>query len=140
MMRTEEPLSRINKLQAGSKKNRSPGDQTFILRGCIDRAIYLNKPLYLNFYDFKQCFDKLWLEDSIISLYKLGLNTEFLALIYKTNKVARIVVKTPHGASKSFTKHSLVKQESVTASSLCSASTGEFCDEHKKGGMPSKVK
>ena len=68
MMRTEEPLSRINKLQAGSKKNRSPGDQTFILRGCIDRAIYLNKPLYLNFYDFKQCFDKLWLEDSIISL------------------------------------------------------------------------
>jgi hypothetical protein len=136
MARIGEPLSKINKLQAGSKKNRSPGDQTFILRGCIDRALYLNKPLYLNFYDFKQCFDKVWLEESIISLYKLGLDTEFLALIYKTNQVARIVVKTPHGVSKPFTKHSLVKQGSVTASSLCSASTGEFCDEHKKGGMP----
>ena len=85
----------INKLQAGSTKNKSTADHTFIIRSCITRAVYLKCSLFLNFYDFRQCFDKLWLEDSVISLYKLGLQNEFLSLIYKTNLEANIVVK-PH--------------------------------------------
>ena len=108
----------------------------FVIRSCITRAIYLNSPLFLNFYDFRQCFDKLWLEDSIISLYKLGLRNEFLSLIYKTNVEAEVVVKTPLGNSAPFTKTSIVKQGSVTACTLCSATTGEFCDENMEGGMP----
>ena len=103
---------------------------------CVDTVHFLKQPIYLNFYDFRQCFDKLWLEDSIIALYKLGLNNELLTLIYKTNYKARITVKTPLGNSGSFTKTSLVKQGSVTASCLCSSSTGEFCDENKDGGVP----
>ena len=133
--RTKGITCKINKLQVGSTKNKSPADHTFILRSCITRAIYRNCPLYLNFYDFRQCFDKLWLEDSIVSLYKLGLDNEFLSLIYKTNLKANIAVKTPLGISESFTKTSIVKQGSVTACCLCSASTGEFCDENNNGGM-----
>ena len=125
----------INKLQAGSTKNKSTADHTFIIRSCITRAVYLKCSLFLNFYDFRQCFDKLWLEDSVISLYKLGLQNEFLSLIYKTNLEANIVVKTPFGNSASFTKTSIVKQGSVTACCLCSATTGEFCDENTEGGM-----
>jgi hypothetical protein len=115
---------------------KSGADQVFLVRSCINHAKYLDSPLYLNFYDFRQCFDKLWLEDSIISLYKLGLQDELLALIYKTNFKARISVKTPIGRSDYFTKTSIVKQGSVTASSLCSSSTGEFCDVNKVGGIP----
>ena len=115
--------------------NKSPADHTFLLRSCITRARYLECPLYLNFYDFLQCFDKLWLEDCVISLYKLGLQNEFLPLIYKTNLEAHIAVKTPLGISNSFHKTGIVKQGSVTACCLCSASTSEFCDENKEGGM-----
>ena len=136
MERAKPTTTNINKLQAGSTQNKSGADQVFLLRSCTNHAKYMKQPLYLNFYDFRQCFDKLWLEDSIISLFKLGLNNELLALIYKTNYKARITVKTPLGNSESFTKTSLVKQGSVTASCLCSASTGEFCDENKDGGVP----
>ena len=133
--RTKLITRKINKLQVGSAKNKSPADHTFIVRSCITRALYLNCPLYLNFYDFRQCFDKLWLEDSVISLYKLGLDNEFLSLIYKTNLNASIAVKTPMGISESFTKTAIVKQGSVSACCLCSASTGEFCEENTAGGI-----
>ena len=119
--RTKLITRKINKLQVGSGKNKSPADHTFIVRSCITRALYLNCPLYLNFYDFRQCFDKLWLEDNVISLYKLGLDNEFLSLIYKTNLNASIAVKTPMGISESFTKIAIVKQGSVSACCLCSA-------------------
>ena len=134
--RTNHATSNINKLQAGSTRNKSTPDHTFVIRSCITRAIYLNCQLFLNFYDFRQCFDRLWLEESIISLYKLGLQNEFLTLIYKTNLNAEIVVKTPFGNSEPFTKTSIVKQGSVTACTLCSATTGDFCDENMEGGMP----
>ena len=67
-------------------------------------------------------------------MYKLGLDNEFLSLIYKTNLKANIAVKTPLGISESFTKTAIVKQGSVSACCLCSASTGEFCDENADGG------
>ena len=133
--RTKCVTTKINKLQAGSRTDKSTADQNFLLRSCIVHAKYLNIPLYLNFYDFRLCFDKIWLEDSIISLYKLGLQNEFLALIYKINLKANIIVNTPLGCSKPFTKRSIVKQGSVTASTLCSASTGEFCSELIIGGI-----
>ena len=114
-LRTGEATAKINKRQAGSTTGKCPADQLFLLRSCISHAKYLNQTLYLNFYDFRQCFDKLWLQDSIISLYKLGLKNEFLALIFETNRRASISVNTPLGMSKPFTKTMIVKQGSVTA-------------------------
>ena len=134
--RTKNTTSKINKLQAGSKTGKCPGDQVFLLRSCITHAKYLHQALYLNFYDFRQCFDKLWLEDSIVSLYKLGLDNELLASIYETNYAATITVNTPLGKSGSFSKIGIVKQGSVMACCMCCASTGEFCDEYYEGGMP----
>ena len=133
--RIKGTTSKINKLQSGSQDNKSPSDPLFLLRSCISHTKYINSPLYVNFYDFKQCFDKIWLLDSIIALYKLGLDNEHLFHIYQTNCKARITVNTPRGSSEMFTKTEIVKQGSVSASSLCSASTGEFCDEHKEGGV-----
>ncbi len=133
--RTSNITENINKLQGGSRHGKGTPDQVFLMRSWICHARYLNFPLYLNFYDFKQCFDKIWLHDSIIALYKLGLNNEHLAHIYDVNSRAQITVNTPHGPSKTFTKTAIVKQGSVTAGSLCSATTGEFCDEHTSGGV-----
>ena len=72
--RCEKVLAKINKLQSGGRKKRSTPHELFLLRAGIDHAKYMNKPLYVNLYDFRQCFDKLWFEDSIIALYKLGLD------------------------------------------------------------------
>ena len=80
-LRIEPFMERMSKFQAGSRKNRSVMDQLLILRSMTNHAIYLKSPLYITFYDFKQCFDKLGLDDSILALWKLGVETEMLPLI-----------------------------------------------------------
>ena len=107
----------------------------FLLRAGIDHAKYLHKPLYVNFYDYRQCFDKLWFEESIISLHRLGLSYGLLSLINCSNQRAVISVKTPIGYSSSFIKENIAKQGTVLAPTMCSSSVGEVCDEDTQGGV-----
>lgn len=59
--RVQPALDRVSYLQGGAKRNRSCADITFLLRGLIDHAKYVNKIIYLNTYDYRQCFDSMWL-------------------------------------------------------------------------------
>ena len=127
-------LRGVNLLQAGSTENRSTCDDIFLINGLIDHARYLKTPLYLTFYDYSTCFDSLWLEDCMISLWDLGIRNELFALIFKMNELANIKVKTPFGMSAPFVCNRIVKQGTVLSSNLCSASTGELCDSNYKGG------
>ena len=98
-----------------------------------DHAKYLKKQVYLTFYDYSQCFDSLWLEESMISLWKLGIRNELFYLIFKLNEVTDIQVKTPYGKTNRFECKRIVKQGSVLSSNICSASTGELCDSNSLG-------
>ena len=132
--RISPQLQKVNLLQAGSRTGRSTCDDIFLINGLIDHAKYLNARLYLTFYDYSTCFDSLWLEDSMISLWELGIQNELFALIFKMNEVARIKVKTPFGMSAPFVCKDIVKQGTVLSSNICSASTGEICNYNTKGG------
>ena len=100
----------------------------------MDHAKYMKKALFITVYDFTQCFDGMWLEDSILSLIKIGVGGKRIALIKELNKTADIVVKTPVGNTEEFTVNNIVKQGTVLGPLLCSASTAECCDEHSEGG------
>ena len=132
--RIQGNLNKINKFQAGSKINRSPADQTFLLRSAIDHAKYLKKPVYLTLYDYTQCFDSLWLDDCLLSLHKLGIQTELLNVIKNLNETSNIKVKTPVGLTEEFQVKSIVQQGSVLGGTLCTASTAEIADESFEGG------
>jgi hypothetical protein len=134
MDRIKGTAKSISKLQAGGTENRSTYDQTFILRSFISHAKYIGITLFLTLYDFKQCFDNLWLEDSILSLWKLGLATDMLPIIYKMNEESKITVKTPIGNTNSFNVPCVCKQGTVLIPPICSASIAECCEEHKTGG------
>ena len=75
--RIKQKLQKVNLLQSGSRNNRGPPDSLFLVYGLIDHAKYLHKQLFLTFYDYSTCFDSLWLEDSMISLWDLGIRNEF---------------------------------------------------------------
>ena len=100
--RTQEKINKVCLWQAGSHKKRSPADQTFLARSAINHALYLNKPLFLTLYDFRQCFDKIWLEDALLSLWKLGVDNDMLKLISALNERSEGTVKTTGGESASF--------------------------------------
>ena len=126
--RIETKLNQVNLLQAGSRKNRGGPDNVFLLRACVDHFKLIKKPLFLTAYDFEQAFDSLWLEDCILSLKKLGVEKEYLQLIYNLNKTATVSVQTPYGVTTSFKSDPIVKQGSILGPSWCSSSTGEYCD------------
>ena len=134
MNRIEVNVDKIDKFQAGARPNRSTADQTFLLRAAIDHSKYLNKPLYITVYDFAQCFDSLWLDDCLLSLHKLGVQSEVLNIIKNLNETCNIVVKTPVGLTDEFEIKSIVQQGSVSGGTLCTASTGEVGNEIRKGG------
>ena len=134
MNRIADNVKKIDRTQAGSRTNRSPADQTFLLRAAIDHSKYLNRSLYIVLYDYSQCFDSLWLEDCILSLWKLGVRSEILNTILELNKKCNIIVKTPMGLTEEFTIQNIVQQGSVSGSTLCSASTGELSSELTSGG------
>lgn len=128
-------LKNVNLLQCGSTVNRSTCDIMFLLYGVMDHAKYLNKQIFLTFYDYSTCFDSLWLEDSMITLWELGVRNELFSLIFKLNEVANIQVKTPFGLTDQFECPRIVKQGSVLSSNLCSSSTAQLCDSNFKGGF-----
>ena len=98
------------KFQTGGVKGKGVVDNLMILRGIIDHAKYLGQELWLTFYDNEKCFDSLWLEDCINSLWKNGVVDDILYLIYLMNRRANIVIRTPFGNTRPFTANSSVKQ------------------------------
>ena len=133
--RIKPQLKKVNPLQAGSRENRSTCDTLFLVNGAIDHAKYLRKPLFITLYDYSTCFDSLWLEDSMIALWDLGVRNELFSLIFKLNEVAKIQVKTPFGLTDQFECPRIVKQGSVLSSNLCSSSTAQLCDQNTRGGI-----
>ena len=129
--RMKPQLDKISLFQAGSRSGRGPSDNLFLLRGCIDHSKYMNKCLYITSYDFRQAFDSLWMQDCILVLKKLGVQNYILQLIYELNKKAIVQVKTPYGLTEPLEITNAVKQGGVLGSSLCSASTGEYCHVNK---------
>ena len=103
----------ISKFQTGGMKGKGVLDNLFIIRGIINYAKYLGKELWLTFYDIEKCFDSLWLEDCINSLWDMGVRNDILSLIYLMNKEARVTVKTPVGDTDTILLTNLVKQGTV---------------------------
>ena len=129
MNRAKEAMKSVNKLQAGSQDNRSTADQTFLMRAAVDHAKYLDQPLFITLYDYSQCFDSLWLSDSLLSLLKIGVEKEVVSILRTLNETCNITVKTPVGMTEEFEMKYIVQQGSVSGSALCAASTAEIMEE-----------
>ena len=59
-------------MQCAACKNRSLQEHIVMLNAIIENQRCRGDRTYVVFGDAKKCFDKLWLEDSLIELPKLG--------------------------------------------------------------------
>jgi hypothetical protein len=80
-----------------------------------------SKPIQAQVMDIKTCFDKLWLEACINSLYENGLTSDKLNLLYIENIKAEVAVKVNNGLSKRFPVHNVVMQGSVWGGLKCTS-------------------
>ena len=57
----------------------------------------MGKKTYIVFGDAVKCFDKLWLKDALVELYKAGCSPEDVVMMYEMNKDTEITIVTPVG-------------------------------------------
>ena len=119
----------MSKFQTVEIKGKSVVDNLFIMQALIRHSLYVNQPLFLTFYDIEKCFDSLWLEDCINSLWENGVQNDNLYLIYLLNKKASITVKTPLGNASPFVIKNFVKQGTVLVPVLNNCSLDRSCKE-----------
>ena len=101
---------------------RSGIDNVMMATAIVERNKYLGKNTYLTFTDAEKCFDKLWLEDRINELWRLGTNIRDCIMIKRMNEVARIVVQTPLGPTREIQVEKIVRQGTVYGPQICISS------------------
>ena len=75
----------------------------------------------IQIYDVEQCFDSLWLEEVITSLYEAGFLNDKLPLLFLENRNAQVAVKTSGGISNRVNIKKIIMQGSVWGSLCCVA-------------------
>ncbi len=71
----------------------------------------------------EKCFDKIWLEDGIIEMWKDGTDAKDAVVIKKMNEVSVATIRTPVGETEPITLINIVRQGTVSGPDICCSST-----------------
>jgi hypothetical protein len=112
----------ITEWATGGVSGRAPIDNVLTATSVVELNNYLKRNTYLIFTDAEKCFDKLWLKDGVLELWRCGTDVRDCVMIKKLNETAEIVVKTPVGDTESFTLSDIVRQGSVYGPQICISS------------------
>ena len=127
----------ISDSQIGSRKGKNIRNHVWVLNSIINETLTSKKkhPIDVQIYDYKQCFDGLWLKECLNDMYSGGLKDNKFNTIYNANSDVKIVVKTPVGKSNEEDIQNVVIQGDVFGPILCSKQIDTFgkeCLEEKK--------
>ena len=123
--------------QIGARKDKNIRNHIWIVNGIISDVLSSksNKPIDVQIYDYKQCFDSLWLQECMNDLYSAGLDNDKFALLYNVNRKVNIAVKTPVGKTDRRSISNVVTQGDVFGPMFCSKQVdtfGQECIEENK--------
>ena len=108
----------------GGRKGRNIRNHLFIVYGIINSV--MNKespPIDIQLYDLKQCFDAMWLEESMNDMCETVPTNEWdkkMALVYMNNSNNQVAVKTPFGLTERTDINRIVTQGGVWGPIQCS--------------------
>ena len=110
--------------QVGGRKKRSIRNHLFIIYSVINSVLQKeSKPVDLQFYDVKKCFDSLWTEECGNDLYEAGIDDDNLAMVYKGGLENDVAIKTPIGITPRSSIPNIVCQGGVMGSLQCGIQT-----------------
>ena len=135
----------MSESQIGSRRGKNIRNHVWILNSIVSDILSTKKkkPVDIQIYDYKQCFDGLWLEECLNDIYSGGLKDDKLNLLHNANSLVNIVVKTPVGKTDQTSIKDVVIQGDVFAPLLCSKQIDRFgkeCLEANKYTYLYKVK
>ena len=98
----------------GARCQRNIRDHLFVIYAIVNSVIHGKaEPVDLQIYDVEKCFDKLWLEDTMLDLVHtlpVEAHDDKIALLYRLNTENNIAVKTPFGLTGRFQIPKVVMQ------------------------------
>lgn len=118
----------MSEFQNGGRKGRSTIDNIITVNAIIEKRRKLGKKTYIFFADAVKCFDKLWLKDCLLEMYKAGVPCTEVKTLFDMNKRVNIRIKTPTGIVDPFEAMEIVKQGTVTGPILCCIVTDKVND------------
>ena len=105
----------------GGRRKKNIRNHLFIINGIINDVINGKKDaIDIQVIDYRQCFDSMWLSESINDLFETGIQDDNLALIHASNATNLVAVKTPAGLTERQTIEKIVMQGEVTGPGQCS--------------------
>ena len=117
--------------QIGSRKGKNIRNHVWVLNSiiCDTLSAKSKKPTNIKIYDYKQCFDSLWLEECLNDMYSGGLKDDKFNLLYSANQLVNIAVRTPVGKTEVGSIENVVIQGDVFGPMLCSKLVYSFGKE-----------
>ena len=112
--------SNLTDSNVGARKKRNIRDNIFVLNAILNSAKKeKEKAIDFQIYDIEKCFDSLWLQEVINSLYEAGLQNDKLPLLFLENNTARVAIKTNNRISRRVSIRNIIMQGSVWGSLCC---------------------
>ena len=117
--------------QVGGRKGRSVRNHIWVLNGVICDVLSnkKNTPVDLEIFDYRQCFDSLWLEECMNDMYSGGIKDDKFALLYNVNTHVNVAVKTPVGKTERGVIKNAIIQGDVFGPMLCGKQIDEIGKE-----------
>ena len=119
----------------GSRTNKNIRNHIFVVGSIINEATKKKHNVDIEILDYKQCFDSMWLNETVNDLFENGLKNENLNFIYNLNKNNKVAVVTPFGLTDRVNIDNIVMQGENLAPLECSVqvdSFGKECLTNKK--------
>ena len=120
----------------GGRKEKNIRNHLFIVYGVINSVMNNESPpVDIQFYDLKQCFDAMWLEESMNDLCDSIPQNDWdnkLALVYQNNCENHVGIKTPFGLTDRVQINKIVTQGGVWGPIQCSNQVDKLGKECEK--------
>ena len=122
----DENMSESN---IGARKGLNIRNHIFMVNGIINEAIRNKKEIDIQIMDYKQCFDSMWMEETINDMFEAGIKDDNLVLLYKANENNKVKIKTPCGNSEQILLKKIILQGETFGSIECSVQIDTFGKE-----------
>jgi hypothetical protein len=123
--------SNMSDSNVGARRKKNIRNHIFVINGIIFDVLSSKKKkaIDIQIMDYKQCFDSMWLEETMNDMFEAGVVDDQLALIYEANRNVKVAVKTQHGLSDRITLNEIILQGDVFGPIECSVSVDTFGKE-----------
>ena len=106
----------------GGRRGRNIRDNIYVVNAIMNSIVSgKEEACDITVHDIEKCFDSLWAQECVNTLYEYGLDNDQLVLIFEETQNAKIAMKTSMGLTDRIDIEDLIMQGTVFGSIICTS-------------------